>query len=240
MLNEKFYVGYSDIDQNFKLSNVALLKMFQNIVTMYGKLANDSLQGNEHAWFLTSYHVKILHRPTYESWFNLATWSRSIKGFMAAREFEIRDNNNQLQMCALSNWVRINRAEQKIERVTPELITAYGQEEKNNFDTPWNAKLTECEKIDIEQLVKIERNFIDMNQHVNNVSYLELAYNALPDDVYKNFDCNEFEIMYKQAIKCHDEVYLQYTDEKDFYNITIKSKDKTVLHAIIRLYKTIQ
>lgn len=237
MISEKFYVGYTDINRNYELSNVALLKMFQNLVTMHGKIANDSLKGNEHTWFLTSYHVKINKRPEYENWFQLNSWSRAIKGFIASREFEVKDESGNLQISALSNWVRINIEKQNIERVTPELIEAYGQEEQTNFDSPWNAKLQPCEKVDYEKNIRIERNFIDIHNHVNNVSYLELAYNVLPNEVFNNFVCNEFEIMYKQAIKCDDEVCVEYTNEKNFYNLTIKSKDKSILHAIVRLYK---
>ncbi len=237
VISEKFYVGYSDIDKNFKLSNVALLKAFQNIVTMHATKANDSLKSTNYGWFLTSYKVKVLKRPEYESWYNLSTWSRSVKGVTASREFESKDEKGNLQLCALSNWVRINKTTQKIERVAPEIIEAYGQEEKTNFESPWTQKLQECGKVDYEKNITIERNFIDFHHHVNNVSYLELAYIALPDDVYNSFECNEFEIMYKQAIKCHDEVCLQYTEEEKYYNITIKSKDKTTLHAIIHLYK---
>ena len=237
MLTEKFYVGYSDIDKNYKLSNIALLKMFQNIVTMHGKTANDSLKDTNYGWFLTSYRVKVPKRPEYENWFNLSTWSRAIKGFTASREFESLDKNGNLQICAVSNWVRINKTTKKIERVSSDIIDAYGQEEKTNFDSPWNQRLEECDKVDFEKLVKIDRNFIDIHNHVNNVAYLELAYIALPEEVYNNFECNEFDIMYKKAIKCYDEICLEYTDTDDYYNITIKSKDKTTLHAIVRLYK---
>lgn len=237
MISEKFYVGYSDIDKNYKLSNIAILRTFQNIVTMHAKIANDSLKNGDYGWFLTAYKVKVAKRPEYESWFNLSTWSRAIKGFIASREFESTDENGNMQFCALSNWVRINKNTQKIEKVSPEIVAAYGQEEKTNFSGPWIEKLKECEKIDYEKTVKIDRNFIDVHNHVNNVAYLELAYNALPDRVYESFDPKEFEIIYKHAIKCYDEVVLEYTEQEEFFNVTIKSKDKSVLHSIVRFYK---
>ena len=237
MISEKFYVGYSDIDKNFRLSNTSILKMFQNIVTMHAKIANDSLRSGDYGWFLTAYKVKIPKRPEYESWFELSTWSREIKGFVASREFESRDENGDLRISALSNWVRINKNTKKIEKVSPEIVDSYGREEKTNFDSPWIEKLKECDRIDYEKTVKIDRNFIDVHDHVNNVAYLELAYNALPDSVYGNFDCREFEITYKHAIKCYDEVRLQFTETEEFYNVTVKSKDGSVLHSIVRLFK---
>ena len=154
MINEKFYVGYSEINKDFKVSNVALLNMFQDTTTIHGKIAGDSLKNSDGAWFLTAYKVKIFDRPDWEKYVNVSTCSRGIKGFLASREFEIRDESGNLQVAALSNWVRINKHTQKIERITPEIASSYKQEDMSNFESEWISKLVECDRVDFEKEFK--------------------------------------------------------------------------------------
>lgn len=238
MVSEKFYVGYSDINRDFGLSNVALLNFFQNITTIHGKIAGDSLRTTDYGWFLTSYHVKIFKRPEYENFFNLETWSRDIKGFIASREFQIKDKEGNLQVSAISNWVRVNKYTQKIERVSNEISQAYGKENNSDFfDDSWISKIQCPEKFDFEKKYEINRNYIDFHKHMNNVSYLKLAELVLPESVYNGSESNEFDIMYKRAVKCGDIVVCEYLETEEYHIITVKTEDKSDVCAIIRLYK---
>ena len=237
MISEKFYVGYSEINRDFKLSNVALLNMFQDTTTIHGKLAGDSLKDSNGAWFLTAYKVKIYDRPDWEGYVNVSTWSRGIKGFLASREFEIRDENGNLQVAALSNWVRINKHTQKIERISEDIANSYKKEEMTNFDNEWISKLSECDKVDFEKEFTANRNYIDFHKHMNNVSYMKLAELVLPEEIYSKSEICEFEIMYRNAIQCDETVVCEFTETDEFYNISVKSLDKTDLKAIIRLFK---
>ncbi len=237
MVSEKFYVGYSEINRNFQLSNVGLLNYFQDIATIHGTQADDSLKTHDSCWFLTSYKVKIFKRPEYETFFKLSTWSKGIKGFTASREFEIKDDDGNLMVSAISNWIRVNKHTQKVERITPELIEAYKVEDYSNFDFEWIPKIAECEKVDFEKTIVADRNYIDIHNHVNNVSYLKIANLFLPEDVYNSNEPLEFEIMYRNAIKYGETFKCIYTETEDYYNITMKNEDKTELFAIVRLYK---
>ena len=231
MIKEKFYVGYSDINKDFELSNTAILKHFQNLTTIHGALVNDSLLTSDCAWFLTAYHVKIFNRPKY------STWSTKIKGFLASREFEIKDDNGELMLAAVSNYVRVNKATQKIERIPSELISGYGESDKTNFDSPWVSKLNEMGSLIFEKEYTIDRNFIDVNNHMNNVAYLELANLVLPEEVFSKKESLEFEIMYKKAVKCYQAVKCKFFEDDKFYTISVKSTDETELYAVIKLYK---
>lgn len=237
VLKEKFYVGYSDVNRDFELSNVAVLKHFQNLTTIQGAIANDSLRTTNSAWFLTAYHVKFFKRPEYENWANYITWSRTFRGVTASREFEIRDDNDNLMMCALANYARVNKVTQKIERIPAEFLDIYGESDRSSFDSPWVAKLQESDHYDYVKEYVMDRNFIDLNNHVNNVAYLEIASLVVPDEVYNQKESLEFEVMYKKAIKYKEKVKCYYKEESDYYNIVMKSEDDSNLFAIVKLYK---
>ena len=71
---------------------------------------------------------------------------------------------------------------------------------------------------------------------MHNLNYLDLAYEALPEEVYFNQEFNNIEIMYKTAIKLGDISKCLYSFEDNKHIVCIKSPDNTILHCIINLW----
>lgn len=78
--------------------------------------------------------------------------------------------------------------------------------------------------------------FIDVNDHMNNVCYLEVADMILPDDVYNTPESDEFDIMYRRAVKYGEEIICRYSNTEDGIFVTLKDKEDD-LRAIIKLKK---
>lgn len=72
-----------------------------------------------------------------------------------------------------------------------------------------------------------------MNNHMHNLSYLDMAYEILPDEIYKNKVFDNIRIVYKKEIVYGERVECYYKEEDNKYIITAKSNDK--LNAIIEL-----
>ena len=201
VLKENFYIGYSDTNQNLELSDSAILKMFEDIATMHSEMAGDSMKTTAIRWFLTAYDIRINKRPALDERVECRTWSHDMRGFIASREFEIYTESGELAIIGSSNWARIDTQAGTPQRVTPEMGERYGTEkERTNFDGPWIGKLKEPENYDLVKEYYIDRNFIDANNHMNNVCYVELAKCILPDDDYKK-EVTSFEVMYRKAIE---------------------------------------
>ena len=82
---------------------------------------------------------------------------------------------------------------------------------------------------------QILRSNIDVNQHMHNLYYLDLAYETLPESVYQTANFSHVEIMYKRECKLGDHITCLYSFENGQHIITIKSEDEKQLHAIIQL-----
>ncbi len=226
VLKEKFYIGYSDTNQNLELSDSAILKMFEDIATMHSEMAGDSMKTTDIRWFLTAYDVRINKRPSLDERVECCTWSHDMRGFIASREFEIYTEDGELAVTASSNWARIDIKTGRPERVTPEMGERYGTEkDRTNFDGPWIGKLKEPDKYQVSKKYYIDRNFIDANNHMNNVCYIELAKCILPDDVYKK-EVTSFEIVYRKAIEYGKTVTCNYTEIDGGCFIAIKCEDE--------------
>ena len=173
VFKEKFYIGYSDINKDFRISNTAVLKTFENVSCMHSTAVGDGMKTSESRWFLKAYHVRIIKRPEHEEQVTACTWSRQTKGVSASREFEIYDENGDLCITGISNWVRVNK-ELKPERITPEIFDCYESEcDRTNFDNPWIDKLKETVKGGNVDAIKAD------------TEALEKAFYAVSEKLYK-------------------------------------------------------
>ena len=236
IFKENFYVGYSDINHALKLSNVALLRYFENIACMHGSLAGDGFTTSPAVWFLTGYHVRIHHRPAFEDRLLCETWSTDMKGYTSAREFALYTADGKLAATALSNWARIDRATGRPVRLTEELAERYGTERGvTNFPEPWLKRLAECESYSLSRDFFIDRNFIDANLHMNNIHYLELSGLMLPEELYVN-EPTEFSIRFRKAVTYGETVKGFYGECADGHTVVLKGHDEGETRAIVRFY----
>lgn len=79
----------------------------------------------------------------------------------------------------------------------------------------------------------IQRRDIDINEHMHNLSYLDMAYEILPDEVYKNKVFHNVRIEYKKEIVYGEKVECYYLEQDNKYVVTAKSNDN--INAIIEL-----
>lgn len=237
IVTDKFYIGFRDVDTNFKIKNSAILNIFEDIAGMHAALAGENSKITGTTWLLTGYKVKILKRPVHGQKVVVSTWGTDIRGITAAREFEIKSEDGELLIVGLSNWAHVNIRERKLERVPEELISSYSVEkDKTNFNETKLKKLTEPESYLYEKEQYIDWNWIDANNHMNNIFYMDLVDIVMPDEISKSNQFNNFEIMYKKEIMYKDNVKCMYSEDGNSHTIAIKSGENGDLHSIIKLY----
>lgn len=242
---QDFYVGLSDTNTKQELTETSLLRFLEDIAGMHSEKVGygaSSIDKTKRTWILLSWKVRMFKRPKMNETVTVETWSRLIEKFYAYRDFKVYDSNKNLVAIATSKWIYIDIENGRIVKVTDEVARCYESENVSVFDEKEFAddiKLKEPESEIINEIdFKITRNLFDINNHVHNIYYMDIAKEALPEDVYLNNEFNDFEIMYKKEIKASKEtnniVKVYYTKEDDKHFVSIKTDD--VLHAIIRLY----
>ena len=194
IVEDKFYVGYRDVDTNLNIKNSAILNLFEDIAGIHAAQVGEGATKTGTTWLLIGYKVKVFKRPVHGQKVNVITWGTEIKGITAAREFEIRSiDTDELLIAGLSNWAHINVKDKKLERVSDELAAAYRMEkDKTNFNETRLKKLVEPESYSYEKELYIDWNWIDANNHMNNIFYMDLVDIVLPDEISKNNEFNYF------------------------------------------------
>lgn len=239
LFEDTFKMGLKDIGIDNLIKNRAMLEILENIAAYHSDLvgfgANDTAK-IKLTWILLDWKLEIKNRPKYGQDIKVVTWSRTANKFFTYRDFEIY-SNGELVAIASSKWTLINIEKRKMTRITEDIIDKYKPEDRHVFDNPDIDKLEVPEKFTSEVEYTVIRKDIDINKHMHNLYYLDLAYEALPDDVYQEdrpFD--NVRIMYKKEIMFGDTVKCQYVKEKNKHIVVIKSQDEKKLHAVIELY----
>ena len=104
--------------------------------------------------------------------------------------------------------------------------------EKTEDDFP---KMREPEEYQAEAEYKVRKADIDVNNHMHNLNYVDLANEALPEDVYNNGNLNNIRITYKKEIKLGETVKCKYSCVNGKHFVVVKSQDEKAIHALIEL-----
>lgn len=232
----EFHIGLRDVNNKAEISNSAILAYLENTAEMHSKIANNEIN-DEYTWMLLSWKVHFIDRPKFSDKIIIETWSWKIDRFYAYRDFRIYNRQGEVIAIASSKWIYIDCKKGKIIKVSKEIIDSYSLEDDNVFsiDEREFKKLREPAEYKSCVEFKITRNMIDTNNHLHNIYYLDIAKEALPEEVYQNEELKNFEITYKKEIKEGEVVKAFYAKENEKHIIVIKNFDETETHAIIEM-----
>lgn len=237
-VEHEVFIGLRDVALNNKVTNTALLSYLEDAGGVHSNLVGYGLKDIPHvkrSWVLLNWKIQIFQRPTYGDKIKIKTWSRGIDKLYAYRDFQISDENNKIMGIATSKWVLLDIEKEKITRIGNEVAQAYTLEETRVFEEPDLEKLTEPESFIDSTTFTVNRSLIDVNNHLHNIYFMDIANEVLPMELYKNVEFTEIQMMCKKEIKLGDTVKVFYNVENEKHTITIKSEDEKCLHGIIVL-----
>lgn len=237
-IEHEFTLTIRDINTKMQLCNKSILSFFEDIGGYHSDLAGYGLKDIERtrlSWVLLFWKVKVIKRLKYGDKIKVKTWSRGSVRACCLRDYEIYNSNGEVCVIGTSKWA-LTHLEKGLVKLTNELTSNYNNETKSVFENFDFKKLKEPDNYSNIYEYTVSRRDIDINNHMHNLNYLDLAYEALPEDVYKNNSFDNIEIMYKTGATLYEKLKCFYSQIENEHFIVIKSEDETILHSIIKLY----
>lgn len=235
IVNLKYRVGLEQVGRENLITNKALLIMLEDIAGYHSSNTGTALSDigkTGMAWVLLNWKMKVIKRPKFGDEVIVSTWSSDYDKISALRDFEIRSETGELLVICTSRWILMDINKRRPIRVTDEIIEPYETEKgRRVFDS-------EIEKISIPESDYISNNYeilrrdMDYLGHMHNISYLEIAYDTMPEEVYKGPEFNEISIEYRKEISEKTIVTTHFYKADNGCIITINT-DKT--NAVISL-----
>ena len=228
-----FYTDYKN-----RITPKNLIGLFQEIATVQSdelRVGRKYMSNEDLLWVLIKYDIEIFRMPKYPEKIRLETYAMYTRKFYVYRKFEVYDENNNLIVKAYSAWSLVNKKTKKLEKMTIELMEAYGcskdsSEEKAEFE-----RLKTVKNPDLKKDFSIRYTDIDHNMHVNNTKYMSWAINSVPKDIVVNCKLKKVSILYRKEGKYGDDIVVETEVEKNdkiICNHDIKDKEGNILCQI--------
>lgn len=233
--SNNYKIGLEDIGINNEATNKALLTIMEDVAGLhsasvgYGVL---EMESKKRAWLLLDWKMKVIKRPKYNDVINAETWSRKVERLYAYRDFQLKDKDGNIIAIGTSRWIFVDTEKRRPVRLTADITDLYESETDKSVFTE-NIEDIICEDYIFKKDYYVQRRDIDLYEHMHNLSYLDMAYEILPEDVYKNTVFDNIRIIYKKEIVYGEKVECYYEEQNNKHIITAKVKDK--INAIIEL-----
>lgn len=176
-------IRYSEVDMNGKLTLPALLNYFQDSSSFHSEsegVGVQFLKNRQCSWVLVSWQIVIKDMPAFCDTVTVQTWPYEFKRFLGGRNFCMQSESGEPLAWANTIWTYLDLQNGHPAKVSEEELQAYKLEEK--FDMEYAPrKITvsgECEEL---PGFSVMRHHLDTNHHVNNVQYVQMAMDFLPE-----------------------------------------------------------
>ncbi len=238
IFRDTFKTQLKDIGKNNYIKNKSILEIFENIGTYHSDLAGygpNDIEKVRVSWVLLDWKLQVIKRPKYGQILNVNTWGRTMKKFYTYRDFEMFDEQNNLCAIGTSKWALVNIDTGRLEKLEDEVFEKYQIETKCVFVDEELDKLKEPDNFSSDIEYKVSRRDIDINGHMHNLYYLDLAYEALPQDVFEQRPFNNVRIQYKKEVKFGNVLKCKYSCVDGQHVVSIYNEDNGKLSAIVIL-----
>ena len=147
------------------------------------------------------------------------------------------ENSEKTDTSKKTNDFKENLQTLTYSQITEEIAHKYMPEDKSVYDKKEIEKIDLPEESEYTKKIKyaVNRRDIDINGHMHNINYIDLANEALPVEITVNKQLDNFRITYKKEIKLGEKFRCKYARVENKNIVTIKSEDDKTLHAIIEL-----
>lgn len=226
--NKEFEIPYYESDKHGKITPLSLLEYLGEISVSHNDFLGfdiERLKSLNYGWMLNRWRVGVDRYPGVGEKIRIETWISKIEKFYANREFIIYDKKDIEIGRASTLWIFIDMTKKKPIRITSEFYDGTKIIDVKAFDDFY--KFGKDIEIDDYVDFHIRRSDIDYNNHVNNTKYLSWMIEAVPEEIYKNYILNEFEILYKK------ETLYGNTILSNSNKINISKEEANFLHSII-------
>ena len=185
-----------EVDCHHRLSVLSIFNFMQEAASRHAEALGVSIQhllSENYTWLLSRLKIKIASYPKWKDQIRISTWPSGAQRLFALRDFELQDKNNQAIAAAVSAWLVLDVEKRRPVRIGP-FVERLKPLEGDHILPDTLDKLPGLEFRSHEKKFVVRYTDLDINQHVNNASFVEWLVESIPVRVFNTSVLAELEI----------------------------------------------
>lgn len=219
------------MDCHGRLSMLSIFNFMQEAASSHADALGVSIHQlllEDYTWLLSRVKIKMTSYPAWTDHLTVLTWPSGTQRLFALRDFQLKDQTDNTVGVALSAWLIIDTHKRRPVRIAPFINRLKPLEGDHILPEPLD-KLQPLNTFDAERKFQVRFRDLDINQHVNNTSYVEWILESIPAAVKKDAILSELEINFLAESFLHDRIIAnclsRATDIGSFYHSLYREKD---------------
>lgn len=236
MYEMKERIRYSEVGYDGKLTLSGLVNYFQDCSTFQTEDLGLTIQYYKELnqiWLLSSWQVEINRMPELCEEIIIGTFPYAFKGFMGMRNYYMNSLQGEQLACANTVWTLIDMQSRHPLRVTQEAIRGFILEEKLDMEyVPRKIKLEGTRSS--RQKIRIGKERIDTNGHMNNGQYVCLAAEYLEEQA----KIRRLRVEYKKEVRYQDEIMPVVYENGAVVQVALEDAEGAVVAVVEAVYES--
>lgn len=203
-----YFAQYHDCDTRQRLTVLAMMRYFEDIALLQSESYDVGLRyyaTQRVAWLLLAWDIRIHTAPVFKDDVHVLTQPTAMRRFLANRRYRIVGGDGAVLVDADSQWVFVDMARRRPARIREEIFRSYGVlQESETLPAP--AGIDVPVRTDVLREFHVRKSDIDVNRHVNNIRYVDWAFDALPDALALTGTLTRLRVHYRKEVHFGEEV----------------------------------
>ncbi|MGD9899935.1 MAG: acyl-[acyl-carrier-protein] thioesterase [Calditrichaceae bacterium] len=224
--HESFKVRAYEVDPTGRATIQSICNYFQETAGNHASdlgVSVDALIKKGLTWVLSRLHVQVTKYPFWRQELRLETWPSGLDHLYAIRDFKLFNEAGQLISIGTSSWMLLDIDARKPIRM-PDFMKEIRKNSGGRALPDEFHKLPQMERTDHETLFNVRLSDLDMNQHVNNVNYIEWGLESVPTEFRDEHHLAGMEVSFRAESVYGDRV-ISRSEIRD---------ENTLIHRLIR------
>ncbi|MCO5572586.1 hypothetical protein L7F22_026342 [Adiantum nelumboides] len=223
--SEKFVIRCYEVGMNRTASIETIANLLQEVACNHaqslgfstdGFATTPSMRKRRLIWVTTRMHIEVEEYPTWGDVVEIETWCQAEGKAGTRRDWLITDvASGKLIGRVTSTWVMMNQDTRRLSRITDDVreeyanhcpvLPRYAYPEENSSSLRKIPKLEDPAE-HVRSGLMPRRGDLDMNQHVNNVTYIGWILESMPPSVLNTHQLHRITLDYRRECKHGDSV----------------------------------
>ncbi len=234
----EFKIHVNQVDTEGRLNLRSLAGLLQESSVYHADNAGfgyDDMKDAGLLWVLTRMKIKVHKLPKWRDKVFVETWIINREKFFTRRDFEMRSEQGELLVSAISGWMLVDIIHKR-----PHLADAFPMDIKmfpNKLAINQQLdKLQEIKNVKYSHDYHVKYSDLDIVNHMNNSHYKRIILDTYPLDFRKKYIIDTFEINYLAEALYDNELRIdteELSDNQEYKHEIVREKDNRILCRVV-------